>query len=394
MNKFEALLGEIRAIHAAPEGFLPLHAPVFCGNERNYVLQTIDSTFVSSVGEYVTRFEASLREIAGVSHAVACANGTAALHVSLVLAGVGVGDLVITQALSFAATANAICHAGAEPIFCDVDQQTLGLSPASLRQFLEQECEKTSQGVCRHRGTGRRIAACVPMHTFGFPCRIDEICEICAQWHLPVVEDAAEALGSLYKGKHCGGFGLLGTLSFNGNKIVTTGGGGAILTNDPELGRRAKHLTTTAKLPHSWEFRHDAVAWNFRMPNINAALGCAQLEQLDAFVAYKRRTAALYTELFADTPWRFLREPEGSRSNYWLCSVLFENRAERDAFLQASNEAGVMTRPAWEPLQNLPMFTGCLRGSLTTTLNLAERLVNIPSGCTQKTESIAHETEF
>ena len=206
MNKFEALLGEIRAIHAAPEGFLPLHAPVFCGNERNYVLQTIDSTFVSSVGEYVTRFEASLREIAGVSHAVACANGTAALHVSLVLAGVGVGDLVITQALSFAATANAICHAGAEPIFCDVDQQTLGLSPASLRQFLEQECEKTSQGVCRHRGTGRRIAACVPMHTFGFPCRIDEICEICAQWHLPVVEDAAEALGSLYKGKHCGGF--------------------------------------------------------------------------------------------------------------------------------------------------------------------------------------------
>ena len=376
---FDGLIAAIRAANGCPEGFLPLHAPVFAGKEREYVLDAIDSTFVSSVGGYVDRFEDMLREATGAGQAVACVNGTAALQVALILAGVRPGDLVVTQALSFAATANAIRHAGGEPVFLDVEADTLGLSPDSLRDFLQKECE-TAGGACRHKASGRRVAASVPVHIFGFPGRIDSICSIGAEWGLPVVEDAAEALGSAYQGKHCGSFGRLGILSFNGNKIVTTGGGGAILTPDRELGQRAKHLTTTAKRPHRWEFRHDELAWNYRLPNINAALGCAQLERLGAFVAWKRNLAARYEALFAPTPWRFLKEPPGSSSNYWLCSVLFRDRNERDAFLAASNEAGVMTRPAWEPLHTLPAFTECLRGDLAATLYLADRLVNLPSG--------------
>jgi aminotransferase in exopolysaccharide biosynthesis len=376
---FDDLITAIRVANDCPEGFLPLHAPVFTGKAREYVLDTIESTFVSSVGEYVSRFEEQLRALTGAAHAVACVNGTAALQVALCLAGVKSGDLVLTQALSFVATANAITHAGGEPLFLDVDTDTLGLSPDRLRSFLEKECENVG-GTCLHKASGRRIAACVPMHTFGLPCRIGAICEACAQWGIPVVEDAAEALGSFHNGRHCGTFGLLGTLSFNGNKIVTTGGGGAILTNDPELGQRAKHVTTTAKRPHRWEFYHDEVAWNYRMPNVNAALGCAQLERLDDFVTHKRELAKRYATLFANTPWRFVMEPAGSKSNYWLCSVLFTSRAERNAFLQATNDVGVMTRPAWEPLHILPMYRNCLHDGLAVTLDIADRLVSLPSG--------------
>ncbi|MDR3175673.1 MAG: LegC family aminotransferase [Desulfovibrio sp.] len=379
MNDFSELLRRIRLLHERPEGALPLHAPVFQGREREYVLDAVDSSFVSSVGAYVNRLEDMLQDICGVRRAVVCVNGTAALHAALFLAGVRPGDLVVTQAFSFVATANAIRHAGADPVFLDVDAETLGLSPQAVRDFLVRECGRV-EGACLHKASGRRVAACVPMHTFGFPCRVQELCELCAAWGIPVVEDAAEALGSRIAGRHCGSFGLLGILSFNGNKIVTTGGGGAILTDSEALGELAKHLTTTAKRPHPWEYRHDAVAWNYRMPNLNAALGCAQLERLDEFVARKRALADRYAALFADTPWEFLREPEGSAGNYWLCSVLLRGTEERDAFLEAGNAAGVMLRPAWELLADLPMYENCPRDGLGVSRGIAARLVNLPSG--------------
>lgn len=378
-DHIRSLLQDIRALCRVPEGALPLHAPVFHGRERDYVLNAIDSTFVSSVGAYVTRFENMLQEITGTRHVVACVNGTAALQVALHLAGVRTGELVITQALSFVATANAIVHSGAEPVFLDVDTHTPGLSPDAVEEFLRSQCERASHG-CRHKATGKRIAACVPMHTFGLPCHMERLTALCADWNIPVVEDAAEALGSLQHGRHCGTFGLLGTLSFNGNKIVTTGGGGAILTNDDALGALAKHLTTTAKLPHAWEFRHDQVAWNYRMPNLNAALGCAQLERLDAFVEEKRQRAQAYAALFADSAWQFVSEPEGSRSNYWLCAVRAPQHTDRDYFLNAANAEGIMCRPAWVPLHTLPMYAHCIQDTLMATNDAASRLVNLPSG--------------
>ena len=379
MNEYAPLLEAVRAIHRIPEGPVPLHAPIFKGREREYVLDTIDSTFVSSVGEYVNRFEGMLREITSAKHAVACVNGTAALQVALVLAGVKPGDLVITQAVSFVATANAISHAGGEPVFLDISPVTLGLSPEALKLFLEQECRMQGK-KCVHKATGQHVAACVPMHTFGLPCDIDSIAALCTEHGIPVVEDAAEALGSTYKGQHCGTFGLLGTLSFNGNKIVTTGGGGAIITDDSELGRLAKHITTTAKIPHRWEFRHDLCAWNFRLPNLNAALGCAQLEQLGGFIEHKRNIAKAYGELLAGLPWEFVPEPAHSRSNYWLCAVRFSNKKERDAFLTVSNDAGIMTRPCWEPLQTLPMYAERIKGPLQHAEQATATIVNLPSG--------------
>ena len=377
---FAPLLSEIRRINNAAEGLLPLHAPVFNGAERQYVLDAIDSTYVSSVGAYVDRFERMLEELTGAARAVACVNGTAALEMCLILAGVTVGDLVLTQPISFVATANSIAHLGAEPIFVDMDCDTLGLSPDALSVFLDSECEKTSGG-CRHRTSGKRIAACVPMHTFGLPCRIESLVTICEDWNIPLVEDAAESLGSTYKGQHCGTFGTLGAVSFNGNKIVTTGGGGAILTNDKALGDKAKHWTTTAKVPHKWLYRHDHVGWNFRMPNLNAALGCGQLERLPEFIEEKRNKAVAYGQMFRDSEWKFVYEPEGCVSNYWLCAVLTKSCEERDAFLTASNAAGVMTRPVWDPLYTLPMFKHCFRGDLSVCNDIAERLVNLPSGC-------------
>ena len=377
---FSDILQSLRQINSVgTDTFLPLHAPVFLGNERRYVLDSIESTFVSSAGKYVDKFEESLREITGAQHVTACVNGTAALQVALTMAGVEHRDLVITQSLSFVATANAIRHAGADPVFIDVDAETLGMSPQALRGFLESEAEKTQTGA-RHRESSRKIGACVPMHTFGFPCNIEEILAICEEWGIPVVEDAAEALGSTRSGRHCGTFASFGVLSFNGNKVCTAGGGGAILTNNLDWGNQTKHRTTTAKRTHRWEFYHDQVAWNFRLPNINAALACAQLEQLPAFIAYKRSLAGRYAKLFAGTKWKFLLEPKGTRSNYWLTAVLFDTRRERDAFLEQSNDSGIQTRPVWQPLHTLPMYKRSLCGPLEMTLNVADRLVNLPSG--------------
>ncbi len=377
---FSAILQGIRKICGTPAPeFIPLHAPVFQGKEKEYVLDTIDSTFVSSVGEYVTRFEQMLCEITGAKYAIACANGTSALQVALHLAGVRPQEVVITQSLSFVATANAIHHCGAEPVFLDVDTDTLGLCPKAVRRFLEEHCE-IKNNTCYHKATQKRIAACVPMHSFGHPCKIEEICEICAKWHIPVVEDAAEALGSYSASRHCGTFGKFGILSFNGNKIVTTGGGGAILTNDDELGPLAKHITTTAKIPHAWKFYHDMPAWNFRMPNLNAALGCAQLEQLPHFLKIKRQRAEAYAQLFQDSNFKFVAEPNQTQSNYWLCAILAKDIQQRDAFLEASNAQDIMTRPAWELLHTLPMYNYCLQDELVVSKHFFERLINIPSG--------------
>ncbi len=369
----------IRDVYGVATGPIPLHAPVFEGNEKAYVLDTIDSTFVSSVGSYVGQFERALCEITSAAHAVATVNGTTALQMSLVLAGVCAGDLVITQSLSFVATANAVAHIGAAVAFVDVDPTTLSLSPRALRAFLEIECV-TRAGETRHRASDRRVAACMPMHTFGHPCDLGGLLAVCEEWDIPLVEDAAEALGSYYHGRHCGGVGRLGALSFNGNKIVTTGGGGAILTNDQDIARRAKHLTTTAKIPDRWRYIHDEVGYNFRMPNINAALGCAQLERLDAFVAFKRDLADSYRRRFLEMDVQFASEPDGTRSNYWLCAILLSGEKERDAVLQATNDDGVMTRPVWDPLHTLPMYRGAPRGLLSVTAEIATRLVNIPSG--------------
>ncbi|MDR1658498.1 MAG: LegC family aminotransferase [Deltaproteobacteria bacterium] len=377
---FEAILEGIRRINRiGPDEFLALHTPVFQGSEREYVLATIESTFVSSVGAFVNQFEEMMGQITGTKRAVACVNGTAALEVALSLAGINRGDLVLTQAISFVATANAVRHAGAEPVFLDIDADTLGLSPDALLDFLQTQAEKTTQGL-RHRQSGRRLAACLPMHTFGLPCRLEEIIGICHDWDLPLVEDAAEALGSCYQGKPCGSFGLLSCFSFNGNKICTTGGGGAIVTNDEEFGKRAKHLTTTAKQPHPWKFFHDHTAWNFRMPNINAALGCAQLERLPEFLNDKRKLHSDYQKLFSDSPWQVVDELSGCQSNYWLNAVLLSNKEERDAFLAYSNARQVQIRPVWEPMPTLPMYENSLCGPLDNALAVADKLVNIPSG--------------
>ena len=375
-------LSFIRALHGAPATErVPLHAPVFIGNEKKYLEECINTTFVSSVGAFVDRFEREIAAYTGAYRAVVCVNGTSALHMALMLAGVERGDLVITQALTFIATCNALSYIGAEPVFVDVDLDTMGLSPDALEDWLESNSEVDSNGVCRYRKDGRRIKACVPMHTFGHPARIEEIADVCRKWHIELVEDAAESIGSLRYGKHTGTFGKVGAMSFNGNKTITTGGGGIILFNDNETADLAKHLTTQAKVPHRWEFVHDHIGYNYRMPNINAALGCAQLENIDTFIENKRETAKAYRDFFADEPggMRFMAEPEGTRSNYWLCALLMPDRKSRDEFLEYSNDNGVMTRPVWELMNRLPMFSHCMRDSLANTIYLADRIVNIPS---------------
>mgnify|MGYP000308243715 CR=1 FL=1 len=355
-----------------------LHRPIFCGEEKVYLNECIDSNFVSSVGARVSEFERGIAAYCGAKYGVATVNGTAALHIAMVVAGVERGDEVITQALTFIATCNAISYIGAHPVFVDVDKSTLGMSPDALRHFLEANAEM-KDGVAYNKGTGRRFAACVPMHTFGHPCRIDEISEVCAEFGIPLVEDAAESLGSYYKGKHTGGFGLLGAISFNGNKIITTGGGGMIVTNDEEVARKAKHITTTAKVPHPYEFVHDQVGYNYRLPNLNAALGCAQLEQLDKFVRIKRNLAARYSAFFAEKGVPFVSEPEGATSNYWLNAIILESREERDSFLKYSNDKGVMSRPIWRMMTELEMFKNCQHDGLENSLWLEDRVVNIPS---------------
>jgi aminotransferase in exopolysaccharide biosynthesis len=358
--------------------FIPLHAPIFRGLERDYVVETIESTFVSSVGPFVDRFEREMAGYTGSPRAIATVNGTAALHTALILAGVGHGDLVITQPLTFVATCNAIAYCGAEPVFVDVDRHTLGLSPKAVEEWLEGHARRDSDGLCRLKVTDQVVRACLPMHTFGHPVELDDLVAVCARWGLILVEDAAESLGSFYKGRHTGCFGTLGTLSFNGNKIITTGGGGMVLAND-ELGTRAKHLTTTAKSPHPYEYVHDELGYNYRLPNINAALGCAQLEQLESFIAAKRALAYRYAQLLDGSDLQFFSEPKECRSNYWLNAVICQDREQRDNLLKRTNDGGVMTRPIWKLMSELPLYSRCLRGELNNAEWLAERIVNLPS---------------
>ena len=401
---YQSVIDFIRSLYPNRE-IVPLHEPYFGGNEKKYVLDCIESTFVSSVGKYVDRFEKMIRDFTGAKYAIATVNGTAALHIALKLAGVQQGDLVITQPLTFIATCNAITFCGAEPVFVDIDPETLGLSPDSLANWLQEnvelKVEKVEKGLevldsqpsqlsqpyqpsqpykPYHKITKKRISACVPMHTFGHPCKIDRILEICNRYHIPVVEDAAESIGSYYKGQHTGTFGKLGILSFNGNKTITTGGGGMILTNDDELGTLAKHITTTAKKPHPWKFEHDMTGYNYRLPNINAALGCAQMEMLPEILKNKRETAQIYQDYFktiADI--EFITEPQECISNYWLNAILLKNEEERDAFLKQANAQKVMCRPAWILMNKLQMFSQSLKANIPMSVNIESRLVNLPS---------------
>ncbi len=361
------------------DNFIPLHEPRFIGNEKKYLNECIDSTFVSSVGKFVDAFEENIAKYTGAKHAIACVNGTAALHIALILSDVTKNDEVITQPLTFIATANAISYTGAKPIFIDVDKDTLGLSPEKLEKFLSENTYLDDWGFCHNKKTDKIIKACIPMHTFGHPTQIDKIKFICDRHHITLIEDAAESLGSYYKNLHTGTFGKFGTLSFNGNKTITTGGGGMLLTNDPELAKKAKHLTTQAKVPHKWEYVHDFIGYNYRLPNINAALGVAQLEQLPNFIEKKRQLAEKYKNFFKNTDIQFIAEPKYSKSNYWLNFVLLKNREERDNFLKFTNENGVMTRPVWELMNRLEMFKDCQVENIENAEWLVDRIVNIPS---------------
>lgn len=358
--------------------FIPLHAPCFIGNEKEYLNECIDSTFVSSVGKFVDRFEEMVAEYTGAKRAVVCVNGTNALHMALLLAGVEREDEVITQSLTFIATANAISYIGAYPVFLDVDKDTMGLSPIAVETWLSENTELRNE-ASYNKKTGRRVRACVPMHTFGFPVHLNELIEVCRKYHVELIEDAAESLGSFYKGKHTGTFAKIGVISFNGNKTITTGGGGMLLFQDEEQATLAKHLTTQAKVPHRWAFMHDHIGYNYRMPNINAALGCAQMENLDRYLINKRETAACYKAFFTNSDIDFFSEPDDCKSNYWLNAVLLKNKESRDEFLTYTNDHGVMTRPVWGLMNRLPMFEHCETDNLTNTLWFEERVVNIPS---------------
>ncbi len=358
--------------------FIPLHRPVFEGNERQYLVDCIDSNFVSSVGEKVTEFEEKVAQFVGSRHAIATVNGTAALHVAIEIAGVKPGDEVISQALTFIATCNAITYAGAKPLFVDVDIDTMGMSPSALKSFLEDNTEKRVGGTF-NKLSGKRISACVPMHTFGFPCRIAEITAICSEWNIALIEDAAESLGSYVGSRHTGTFGSMGTLSFNGNKVITSGGGGMIITDDSDLAKRAKHITTTSKVPHPYEFVHDEIGYNYRMPNLNAALGCAQMERLDEFLTIKSQLADQWDAFFHDRDVDFVKGINGNNANHWLNTIIFDSRLDRDEFLKMTNDNNVMTRPIWTLMSKLPMFKNCQTDGLENSLWLEDRVVNIPS---------------
>lgn len=365
----------------AGDGPLALHEPRFSGNEWNYLKECLDSTFVSSVGKFVDRFESDLAAFTGAKRAIAVVNGTAALHVALLLAGVKAGDEVLLPALTFIATANAVAYCQATPHFVDSEERSLGIGAVALREYLSTITE-TRNGQCFNRNTGRVIRAMVPMHTFGHPVDIDALLAIAHDFNLQLIEDAAESLGSTVGGKHTGTFGLMGTLSFNGNKTITTGGGGAILTNDVELGKRAKHITTTAKLPHRWNFVHDELGFNYRLPNLNAALGCAQLEQLPGFLRDKRCLFERYQAAFANMPGvQLVAEPAGCSSNYWLQALLLDtsHSEQRNAVLAATNDAGLMTRPIWALMNRLPMYANAPRAPLSVAESLEQRVINIPS---------------
>lgn len=377
----QAVLNALQSVLPSGDGFVSLHEPCFTGNEWIYTKECLDTGWVSSVGKFVDRFEEDLAAYTGVKRAIAVVNGTAALHICLLLAGVKATDEVLMPALTFIATANAVSYCGATPHFIDSEERTLGVDPRKLAKYLEEIAEQRLEG-CYNRLTGRRIKAIVPMHTFGHPVDLDPLRDVCQAFNITLIEDAAESLGSFYKGRHTGQWGILSALSFNGNKTITTGGGGAILTNDEELGRLAKHITTTAKIPHRWEFNHDMIGYNYRMPNINAALGCAQLEQLPSFLVAKRDLAERYCQAFTDIPGiRFVSEPANSRSNYWLNTLLLDEKCadQRDALLKTTNDAGIMTRPSWALMNKQPMFADCPKMDLTVAESLEQRLINIPS---------------
>lgn len=375
---FNKILEFIRTYFNKPDGFISLHEPKFIGNEKRYVMDAIDSTFVSSVGQYVGKFESMMCEYTGASYAIATVNGTAALHIALLVAGVKNNDLVITQPLSFIATCNAISYLGAQPLFVDIDNDTLGLSANKLEDFLRKHCSHDGE-KCIHKATGRRIAACVPMHTFGHPCHLEGILKLCNEFAIPLIEDAAESIGSTYHDRQTGTFGLLGAFSFNGNKTITCGGGGMIITNDEKLAKLAKHLTTQAKVPHPWEFVHDHIGFNYRLPNLNAAMACAQMEVLNDFLKSKRDLAKKYSEFFGTLGIQFIDEPKEANSNFWLNAILLENRQDRDAFLKHSNDRNVMTRPVWALMPDLKMFEDCIITDISNARDVSNRLVNLPS---------------
>jgi len=377
MSKYSSVIKFIRSRFDL-QTHIALHVPVFRGKEKEYLLDTIDSTFVSSLGVYVDKFENLISLITKTKKSVAVVNGTAGIQVALRLVGVNSGDEVITQALTFVATANAIAYNGASPIFLDVDLDTMGLSPNAVSRFLEEFGELREEG-CFNKKTGNKISACLPMHTFGFPVHMDELKAVCGTWKIPIVEDAAESLGSDYKNRPTGSIGEMGVFSFNGNKIVTCGGGGAIVTNNEQLGIKGKYLTTTAKVSHAYEFYHDELGFNFRMPNINAALACAQLEQLNVFLENKRSLAADYINFFDNSGIQFRKETPNTKANYWLMCVELENQKERDLFLAETNNAKVMTRPIWQLMYRLPMYLHCQRDEQLNAQFLEERIVNIPS---------------
>ncbi len=375
----------VRDIYDNTEDFIPLHPPIFGGNEKKYLNECIDSTFVSSVGKFVNQFEEMMAEFTGSKYAIAAVNGTAALHMALILANVKPKDEVITQALTFISTANAISYCHATPVFVDVDKDTMGMSPVSLKQFLTENTtqklnSQTNKIQPLNNVTGNFVTACIPMHTFGHPVRIEEIIQVCGEFNIVVIEDAAESLGSYRNGQHTGTFAEIGTLSFNGNKTITTGGGGMILTNNEEIAKRAKHLTTTAKVPHKWNYIHDEIGYNYRLTNLAAALGVAQMEQLEDILNRKRILASKYKAFFEGSDIEFVTENENTRANYWLNAVLLKNRVEREAFLDFTNAQGVMTRPIWELMNRLEMFKTSPKADLSNSEWLADRVVNISSG--------------
>jgi perosamine synthetase len=376
MNLCETFIAETKSIFS--ENFVPLHRPVFEGNERQYLIDCIDSNFVSSVGPKVTEFEHKVAEFTGARYAVATVNGTSALHVAIQLSEVLPGDEVISQAVTFIATCNAIKYSGAVPVFIDVDLDTMGMSPLALKSFLEINAEKKSEGVY-NKVSGRRIKGCIPMHTFGFPCRIEEIASICSDWGIALIEDAAESLGSYVGSQHTGTFGAMGTLSFNGNKVITTGGGGMLITDNLDIARRAKHITTTSKVSHPYEFIHDEVGYNYRMPNLNAALGCAQIERLEDFMVAKAQLSQRWGQFFDEQCVKFVRGIKGSKANHWLNAIVLNSKDDRNKFLEYTNANGVMTRPIWKLMSELEMFRKCQTDSLENSLWLQDRVVNIPS---------------
>jgi len=375
------VLAAVHGVLGLPRSPLPLHEPEFAGREWQYVKECLDTGWVSSAGAYVDRFERDLCSYTGAAHVIATSNGTSALHTCLLLAGVRAGDEVLTPTLTFIATANAVSYTGAVPHFVDSEPESLGVDAVKLEAYLR-ETARVVGSVCMNRLTEAPMRALIAMHVFGHPANLDALNEVAKRWHLVLIEDAAESLGSIYRGRHTGNVGLLSALSFNGNKVVTTGGGGALLTNDAVLGRRAKHLTTTARIPHRWSFLHDQVGYNYRLPNLNAALGCAQLEQLPAMIQRKRQLAARYCDAFNGVSGvKFLREPPGTSSNYWLNAIVLDaaHEAQRDSLLAALNDVGYMSRPVWTLMHKLPMYSACPRMDLTLAERMEARIINLPS---------------